>query len=510
MKPIIYDKGEAVFASNGLGRLNDCISATVEEEMNGIYELDFEIPADGSGADLVQPGRIIAVSHDESGDIQPFDIVSYSRPINGVITYHAEHISYRQRKLTVAGSGVNSLTDAFALLATAEPSNPFTYSADFTATGYLAAADGIPRSVRQILGGIEGSILDAYGGEYEFDKFNVILHQHRGQARDFTIRYGVNLLDYNEDTDYADTYASCIPYWKGNENGSDVIVIGDRTDTGKATYNGRNDCIPLDLSEKFEDKPTKAQLQTAALSYMTANQTTMPAQTIKVNFIRLQDMGYDWLGSLLECNLCDSVNVSFPKYGMAGTYKIVKTTWDVLEERYTEMELGHLSTTLAEALGITSAAETLDSINDLAIAGDLAVGGDAAVTGGLTIGGDTMGDFVIEKSGTGANNTWNYRKWSSGILECWGRFYISSMNISSTSGQLRYASVTITDSTYPIAFKVYPTVEITGQVTNGNGWVVGNNTNYSTTSVGGLYAYAPTAQTGVGVTVNIYAIGYWK
>ena len=174
------------------------------------------------------------------------------------------------------------------------------------------------------------------------------------------------------------------------------------------------------------------------------------------------------------------------------------------------MELGHLSTTLAEALGISSAAETLDSINDLAIAGDLAVGGDAAVTGDLTIGGDTMGDFVIEEAGTGVNNTWNYRKWASGVLECWARFYVNSMNISSTSGQLRYAAVTIPDSNYPVAFVRNPTVTVSGNVTNGNGWAVMNNTNYSATQMGGIYVYAPTSQSGVGVTVNVYAIGRWK
>ena len=354
MIPILYKSNETVFDRNGLGRLQSCIDGTCVEERNGVYEVDFSYPIDGENFDLLQCGRIIGVTHDESGTIQPFDIVSFTRPINGIVTFHAEHISYRQRKLTVAGTGINSLAAAFNLLETAQPSNPFTYSADFESNAYMAAADGIPRSVRQLLGGVEGSILDAYGGEYEWDNFRVILHNHRGTARDFTIRYGVNLLDYKEDTDYTSTYSSCIPYWKGNENGSDVIVIGDRVDVGGATYNGRNDCIPLDLSDKFEGKPTKAQLEAAAASYMQSNQTTLPSQTIAVDFIRLQDMGYEWLGDLLQCNLCDTINVEFPRYGMKGSYKIVKTVWNFLEDRYESMELGQLSTTLADALGISN------------------------------------------------------------------------------------------------------------------------------------------------------------
>lgn len=413
MKPIIYESGETAFTSNGLGRLQSCIDGTCSEERNGIYEVDFSYPVDGENFDLIQCGRIITVTHDESGDTQPFDIVSFTRPINGVVTFHAEHVSYRQRKMTATGTGVNSLAAAFDLLETAQPSNPFTYSADFESTAYMAAADGVPRSVRQLLGGIEGSILDAYGGEYEFDKFRVILHSSRGQLRDFSIRYGVNLLDYKEDTDYGGTFSSCVPYWKGNENGSDVIVIGDRVDTAGATYNGRNDCIPLDLTEKFQDKPTKAQLQAAAASYMQSNQTTLPSQTISVDFVRLQDMGYEWLGDLLQCNLCDTIKVEFPRYGMQGSYKIVKTVWNFLEDRYESMELGQLSTTLAEALGIQAQAGTLQSINDLTV-NDLTVTGGAAIAGALTVGGVPVTNYVFTvaetQSFTFGGKSWVFRR----------------------------------------------------------------------------------------------------
>ena len=177
VSPILYESNETAFASNGLGRLRDCKSCKVTEERNGIYECDFEYPVDGANFDLIQCGRIIGVTHDDSGDIQPFDIVSYTKPIDGVVKFHAVHVSYRQSGIVAQGSGINSLADAMTMLtSSAQPSNPFTYEADFTSTAYMASADGTPRSVRQFLGGIDGSILDAYGGEYEFDRFRVILH----------------------------------------------------------------------------------------------------------------------------------------------------------------------------------------------------------------------------------------------------------------------------------------------------------------------------------------------
>lgn len=419
MIPIIYESGETAYVSNGLGRLRDCIDCKCSEERNGIYEVDFSYPVDGANFDLIQCGRIIGVTHDETGDVEPFDIVSYSKPISGVVSFHAVHISYRQRGIVANGTNINSLADAFAVLtSSAQPSNPFTYEADFTSTAYASSFDGTPRSVRQFLGGIEGSILDAYGGEYEWDRFRVILHQSRGQVRDFVIRYGVNLLDYKDDTDYSETYTSCVPYWRGNDNGQDITVTGNRVDLGGTAYNSQNICAALDLSDKFENAPTTAELETLALNLMQSKQTQLPAQNISVDFVRLQDMGYEGLDTLLQCNLCDSIKVEFPRYNMSGTYKIVKTVWDVLSDKYDSMELGQLSTTLAEALGIQSQTDTLQSIDDLTV-NDLNVTGGAAIAGALTVGGSVVSDFVVEE---GTSGIWSYRKWSNGDAECWGMF----------------------------------------------------------------------------------------
>lgn len=352
MIPILYEADATSFITNGIARLRDAASVLVTEEKNGVYELNMTYPVDGAHFEDIIPGRIIAVTHDDSGDIQPFDIVSYSKPIDGMATFHAVHISYRQSFLTVTGQNINSLADALDLLATAEPTNPFTYQTDISSNAYLAAADGTPKSVRQLLGGSEGSILDAYGGEYEFDGFTVNLWRKRGQNRDFAVRYGINMTAYQDDTDYLGAFTSCIPFWTGG----DAVVIGNKVDSGLTSYNGRDLCVPLDLTDKFETEPSTADLEAEALAYMTSNQSNLPQQNIKVDFLRLQDFsGYEDFQNLMACNLCDTISVVFPKYAMTGTYQIVRTVWNVLENRYQEMELGALQTTLAEALGISGA-----------------------------------------------------------------------------------------------------------------------------------------------------------
>lgn len=384
MIPILYEKNETDFTNNGLARLRDCISCIVTEERNGIYECNFEYPVGGANYDLIECGRIIAVTHDETDDVQPFDIVSYSRPIDGIVSFHAVHISYRQSKLTVSGTNINSLQDALALLTTAQPSNPFGYWTDKTSDALFSAADGVPRSVKQMLGGMEGSILDCYGGEYEWDKWTVRLWNARGVARDFAIRYGVNLTGYEEEVNYSDTYTSCIPYWLGSDSNGDIIIQGNKVSTNEVPYDGHEACVPLDLTDKFEEQPTTQQLEDMAAEMMANDKVFIPAQTIKVEFIRLQDSpDYENYASLMECRLCDSVNVYFAKYGVSGSFKIVKTVYNVLQDKYDEMELGTLSVTLSSAIDGGSSSPSVSDVNVIRMAAEAQ--NDANIANGILI-----------------------------------------------------------------------------------------------------------------------------
>lgn len=448
MIPILYESTETGFATNGICRLPDCLSCVVTEERNGIYECDFDYPTNGAYYDQIQCGRIIGCRHDESDDIQPFDIVSYSKPINGVVSFHAVHISYRQTEMVAVGTNISSLASAFTMLKTASPSNPFVYESDFTSSNYMAAADGVPRTVRQMLGGVEGSILDSYGGEYEWDKWTVKLWRHRGAIRDITIRYGVNLTDYNEDVDYFGTYTSAIPFWKGNdsENG-EVIVVGNKVDSGLESYADREICMPLDLTDKFSEKPTAAQLQTFALSQMTSNTVNLPKQSISVDFVNLKGNELADVEQLIDCKLCDQIRVIFPRYDMVGYFKIVKTTFDVLKERFTDFELGTLSTSLSQAMGITSGRDstnplatdstsssgTYGTLNARRIAGMVFVwfnGVSASMTRGQWVSVGTLPEGyrpVDEINGMGVNNATSasssaplmYRINTSGVVAVW-------------------------------------------------------------------------------------------
>ena len=482
MIPILYDKTETAFVSNGIARLRDCISCICSEERNGLYEVDFEYPVTGANYDLIQVGRIIGVTHDESGDIQPFDIVSYTKPIDGIVTFHAVHISYRQSYLTATGTNIQSLSDAFTLFGNSEPTNPFTYWTNKTSSGYLAAADGVPKTVREMLGGVEGSILDAYGGEYEWDKWTVKLWDSRGQYRDFTIRYGVNMLEYEEEFDISSTYSTCIPYWTDGT----TTIVGDKQSSGGVTLTGREQCVPLDVSEKFEDQPSKAQVEQMGLEMITQSNPTVPTQNITVSFVRLQDMGeYADYQNLLQCKLCDTINVIFPDYHSSGTFKIVKTVWNVLSGKYDEMELGDLSITLSEALGITdmqnSSKSTIEQIQNQL---------------------DDI-DYVLGTSGN-----WTYKKYNDGTLECWYEGNPGAYTVGTARGSM-YSGGYI-QYNYPVAFASSPAVIAKAALTT-DSYVVGAQiSEVGTASVKVRIVAGSSIASNNNYTIHIHAFGKWQ
>lgn len=368
MIPIMYRPTETEFTSNGLGRLRDCIRAEVTEERNSIYELQLDYPINGKHYNDISIGNIILVEHDDSGDLQPFDIYGCSKPINGVVTFYGSHISYRQKYMTSILSSVTSLSSAFAQIANAYPSNPFTYYTDKSVNARLPIADGRPRTVREILGGVEGSILDTYGGEYLFDRWKVSLLNQRGKKTGITIRYGVNMLEFTEDLDYSESYNSVMPYWTGDDGAGETTIHGNPVVMNAATYDGHLKCVPLDLTDKFETAPTPQALEEYATRYMVSNQTNLPYRNIKIDFVKITDSEeYKAFSELQKCRLCDFIKVIFPFYNVSSNFKIVRVVWDVLQERYLEIELGNLSTTLSEALGISDSGQASSNSSTLLI-----------------------------------------------------------------------------------------------------------------------------------------------
>ena len=354
MKPILYDAAETEFKSNGMGRLSDAISCKVIEERNGQYELEMKYPVDGIHYDDLQEERIIASRHDDTDDIQPFRIYKITRPMNGQVEVNARHISYQLSKVTVMPMTAGSCADALAAMKeNSVGDNPYEFWTDKDVDGTFTISQ--PVSFRSYLGGTAGSILDVYGtGEYEWDKYTVKFHRHRGSDSGVTIRYGKNLTDVKKITDSSGIWTGIVPFWYGlDENESEILI----TLPEKAVYaDTASDyayrmVIPMDFSGSFQSVPTEEQLRATAGAYVRNNADTAIPSSIDVSFVNLwQTEEYKDVAPLQRLRLCDTVTIHHRKLGVENKAKIVSVTYDVLLERYTTMTIGEVRTSLGEAI----------------------------------------------------------------------------------------------------------------------------------------------------------------
>ena len=358
MIPILYEHGETEFLSEGIGRLVDCISCHVYEERNGIFECEFVYPIFGRHYSDIVEGRIIYCTHDETETEQPFDIYAHSAPIDGKVTFYAQHITYRCNKMVAMPFTATSASEAmYKIKANAVIDIPFTFWTDKTTTGNFTLAE--PRSIRAILGGQEGSLLDVYGtGEYEWDKFTIRLHASRGVDSGVEIRYGKNLVDINDEVDTGSTYNAVVPYWLPNSDDATIVTLPEKLlvydgdefiDASGATISG---IVPLDLSSQFQNQPTVEQLRDKAKSVLKTSKAWEARQTVEVDFVALwQTEEYKDVAPLQRVRLCDTVSVFYPELGVeAVKKKVVKTDYNVLLDRYDKLELGESSYTYSQVV----------------------------------------------------------------------------------------------------------------------------------------------------------------
>lgn len=344
MIPILYESAETQFTSNGLGRLVDTISAMVTEERNGVYELEFEYPISGEKYELIKEGRIVAVTHDETGDVQPFILYKRTATIDGKVKFNAHHLSYRLSNIVVKPFTASGIVDAMAqIVPNSMNPNPFVFWTDKVVTSQFE--NETPRSVRSLLGGERGSLLDVFGkGEYEFDKWTVKLHLNRGQDSGVTIRYGKNLSDITQEIDASGYFNAVAPYWKGEDETVTLpnLVVLEDVDEIRA--------VPLDLTNEFENAPTQTELRNMAQTRLENSSGINIQENIKADFVQLwQTEEYKDYAPLQRVRLCDTVTIIYEPLGVYSIQKkVIRVKWNVLLDRYDEIELGDSQVTLAD------------------------------------------------------------------------------------------------------------------------------------------------------------------
>ena len=364
MKPRLYPENETNFESNGLGPLSDALACTVEENRNGAFELSMEYPVTGVLFDELKHGSIIFAPPNDSSEPQPFRVYGKSTPLSGVVTVRAKHISYQLSHIPVSPFTAGSCAAALQGLKTnaVEPC-PFDFWTDKETVATFTVKE--PASARSLLGGVAGSVLDVYGGEYEFDRYTVKLHKARGTDSGVVIAYGKNLVDIDQEESIENTITGVYPYYKDTDG--NVLELPEKVISSASAHNFPYPrTVPLDCSQEWQETPSVEQLRAYASAYVEKEGIGVPAVSLKVSFVPLwQTEEYKAIAPAERLNLCDIATVRFEKLGVNARAKVVQTVYDVLAGRYESVTLGEASTNLADTIvaqdkAINAKADTSD------------------------------------------------------------------------------------------------------------------------------------------------------
>lgn len=375
MIPCLYDSREMKFDNNGIGKLADAQSCTVTEKRNGSYELKLICPADGIHAEMLEEGNVILAKPSDTMQPQPFRIYKITTPIDGKLEVQARHISYQLNFITVSPFSVSGCAGAVQGLKSHAASDcPFSVWTDVASSAMFTVS--VPASFRNCLGGMDGSVLDTFGGEFEWDRYTVKFHRARGADHNVHIVYGKNLTDFKMEKSIENTITGVHPYWVDNETQA-VMELPEKVVMVSRKSVPYQKITVLDCTSAFQEKPSEAALREYAQDYIDTTSLTEPEVDIKIDFIQLWNTpGYEDVVQAEQVSLCDTVHVYISKLGIEASSKVTETEYDSLLERYNSITLSN-STVSSRNSSLTS---SLNSIRNTATAAyDTAVRVETAV-----------------------------------------------------------------------------------------------------------------------------------
>lgn len=357
---VLYNATETNFKTMGLGPLRDAESRLITEGRNGVFELNMKYPITGVLFNELQNNRIIKANAGHELKDQRFRIAKISKIFeeNGekYINVYAEHVSYLTQELAMKPEVYINGYNADVAIKTWKNAildkNPFEVSSDILTTGTTSWHIRDVENPRMALGGVKGSLLDIYGGEYKFDNYKISLLKQRGKRANTIIKYGRNLISLEQEEYITSTYTTIFPYAIYDDDGVEklITVDGYLVDSEHVDKYPNRKVLNVDFSSEFDtenNRPTTAKLKNLAEKYIKANDIGIPKVSIKLDYIDLsQTLDYKDLAVFEEVNLCDELPVYFAEMGIKTTAKVVRVVWNDIMDRYESIELGEPKTTL--------------------------------------------------------------------------------------------------------------------------------------------------------------------
>lgn len=349
MIPFLYKPNNTTFGAGFIGRFDNALSCNVIETLNGEFELHMQILNNDPNLENMAIGSIIVAKPNQTFGNQPFIIEQLVKHIDGTIEVYAVHMSQHRTKLIpVSPFTATDLADTIdKIAANSQETNPFTISTDKTsATSFVL---DVPKTLRELMGGSEGSILDIYGGEWLYNNFDLMLMNHRGRTdSNLKVLYGSNMTDYvqTDEFNWSMSYTGILPYYKDDQN----LVVGDIQYSDLVDEYPYHKTIAYDFTDRFDSVPTKAQLESKCLAFV--NGKGKPHISIEVSFEDLSTLPtYEYLyHNVGNIQLGDTVEIINSAYNTQFRSRVRTLDYDVLLERYNTIKIGDETETINDVI----------------------------------------------------------------------------------------------------------------------------------------------------------------
>ena len=372
MRPILFNKNEQSFDTYGLGELN-VTKGTVTRERNGNYTLYAEIPVNDPAVAILEKEMKLKADAGLRTKNQTFEISRIVKDSSSIVKIYGQHISHKLEYMALRNATVfnGSAYSALAIWKGALIGDlRFDVWSDIQTVGKGVFDISKMENARQALGGVEGSILDIYGGEYEFDNMTIRLHKQLGRTAPTVLEYGRNILSAESDETIESTYTSVLPFAtytpdkpEGDTSDSQpdpvtVTLPENYVDSKyKALYAHRRIKV-VDFSSEFKsdskskDIPTADKLRKLTTDYMERNAIGKPKINTKIEYADLaKTLDYADNGWIEELELCDIVPIYYPQISLTDeTAKVTTITYDFVHERHESVEFGDIGTNVRSTM----------------------------------------------------------------------------------------------------------------------------------------------------------------
>ena len=362
MIPRIYDNSFTTYESNGLGLLVDAISCQVEEESNGDFELTLVYPSDGSFFYALKQDNLIKADASDSLKGQLFRIDTISKPLNGQVTVYAKHISFDLVKNSlnkdVAEKNIKCENAGKHMLQSSDADSRFSIESNIEMLGNYSMDR--KTDCLSAIAGTRGSLIDTFGNGPKLlrDNFTISVLTRRGKDDNTLIAYKKNITGFTLEEDYSEIINVIKPYATvTDEEGNESPIYIDEIGVKSSRY-VEGDIVKsqwIDFSDKFDEDetPTKEKLKNLAEKYFNDNSCDLPKMTYKIEFQPLsqtEEYKEDGLDELEHIGMDDSVYIANSKYKIRDQARVIKTTYNVLADKYISIELGDPKTTLGSII----------------------------------------------------------------------------------------------------------------------------------------------------------------